>query len=150
MVSQVQATAPMVWDILTDPSYLVKPYPGVITIETDHPGRNMVGTKTHLVLRAGRRRMEVFAETVELVSEKTMPMRIRNRPGGLFASFESVIFLEPKGDHTEVELSFDYELSMGYLWKLFNIVMMEWLVMDNLRSYLRNLKEICELVPVPA
>ena len=89
--------------------------------------------------------MEVFAETVELVSEKTM--RIRNRPGGLFASFESAIFLKPKGDHAELRMSFEYELSMGYLGKLFNMVMMERLMLDNLRSYLRNPKEICELVP---
>jgi carbon monoxide dehydrogenase subunit G len=148
MVSQVQATVPMIWDILTDPAYLPKLYPNVITIETDRPGRNLVGTKTHLVLMAGRRRMEVFAETVELVTERKM--RIRNRPGGLFASFESVIFLEPKGDSTELRMSFDYELSMGYLGKLFNLIMMERLVTDNLKSYMRNLKEISELIPVPA
>ena len=88
------------------------------------------------------------ASTVELVTDQKM--RIRNRPGGLFASFESVVFLEPKGDHTEVRMTFDYELSMGYLGKLFNMIMMERLVADNLKSYLRNLKDICELIPVPA
>ena len=37
---------------------------------------------------------------------------------------------------------------MGYLGKVFNLLLLERLVADNLRAYSRNLKDICELLPV--
>jgi carbon monoxide dehydrogenase subunit G len=147
LVLEVHAPVRTVWTILNDPTYLSKLYTDVISVEVDPPGHNFVGQKVHIIGKAGRRRLEVFSETTELVPEKKIVSR--NRPGGLFKSFEAIVLLEPSGANTEVKTSFDYELSMGYLGRVFNMVMMERLVMDNLKSYSKNLKEICELMPIP-
>jgi hypothetical protein len=147
LIFEVHASGPVVWNVLVDPLYLSKLYPDVLSAEVEPPGRNFVGQKTHMIARAGRRRIEIYGETVELVTEKKIVSR--NRPGGLFKSFESVIMLRPKGTGTEVMASFEYELSMGYLGRVFNVVMLERSVTDNLTAYSRNLKEFCELVPLP-
>jgi uncharacterized membrane protein len=146
MVSQVNAPVMAVWEVLMDSSYIPKLYPDVISVEVDPPGRNIVGQKFHILGKAGKRRLEIYAETAELVSEKKVLSR--NRPGGLFKSFESEILLDSKGAVTEVKTSFEYELSMGYLGKVFNMMLLERLVMDNLKAYTRNLKDICELSPL--
>ena len=66
----------------------------------------------------------------------------------MFREFEATILLVPRGPKTEVKTIFRYELSMGYLGKVFNLLLLERLVADNLRAYSRNLKDICELLPV--
>jgi len=129
-----------------DSSYIPKLYPDVISVEVDPPGRNIVGQKFHILGKAGKRRLEIYAETAELVNGKKVLSR--NRPGGLFKSFESEILLDSKGAVTEVKTSFEYELSMGYLGKVFNMMLLERLVTDNLKAYTRNLKDICELSPL--
>src|SRR5580698_589411 len=137
LIFQVNASGTTIWEVLMDPLYLSKLYPDVLSTEVEPPGRNFVGQKIHTIARAGRRRIEIFGETVELVTEKKIVSR--NRPGGLFKSFESVIMLQPKGTGTEVKASLEYELSMGYLGKVFNVVMLERAVTDNLTAYSRNL-----------
>jgi hypothetical protein len=148
MVTIMQASTATIWDILTDSSYVPKLFPDVVGVVVDPPGRNFVGQKFHLIGRAGRRRLDIFAETIELVTEKKV--LTRNRPGGLFKSAEHMVLLDPRGPNTEVKTSFQYELSMGYLGQVFNIVILERLVSDNLKAYTHNLKEICELVPIHA
>jgi hypothetical protein len=146
MVSEVRAPVKTVWDVLMESSYIPKLYPDVVAVRVDPAGRNAVGQKFHIVGKAGKRKLEIFAETTELVDERKLVTR--NRPGGLFKSFESVILLDPRSTVTEVKTSFEYELSMGYLGKVFNMMLLERLVMDNLKGYTRNLKGVCELLPL--
>jgi uncharacterized membrane protein len=148
MVMEIAAPVKTVWEVLMDPSYVPKLYKDVLTVEVNPPGRGTVGQKFHIVGKAGRRKLEIFAETTELVTEKRIVAT--NVPGGLFRSFSSLILLDAKGGATEVKTTFEYELSMGYLGKVFNMVLLERLVMDNLKSYTHNLKEICELLPLPS
>ena len=148
MVSVMHASAASIWDILMDSSYVPQLFPDVIGLEVDPPGRNFVGQKFHIIGKAGRRKLDIFAETTELVTEKKVVTR--NRPGGLFTFAQHMVLLEPRGAVTEVKTSFQYELSMGYLGKVFNMVILERLVSDNLKAYTSNLKEICELIPISA
>ncbi|MDA4123216.1 MAG: SRPBCC family protein [Thaumarchaeota archaeon] len=147
LVSEVFAPVKTVWNVLMEPAYVPKLYPNVITVEVDPPGRNRLGQKFHIVGRAGKRKLEIFSETVELIEEK----RTVNRqlPGGLFKSFTQVVTLEDKGMGTMVRTTFEYEISMGYIGKLFNVVLLERLVTDNLKAYNSALKAICELIPLP-
>lgn len=147
MVSEVFAPIKTVWNVLMEPAYIPKLYPNVITCEVDPPGRNRLGQKFHIVGRAGKRKVEIFSETVELVEEK----RAVNKqlPGGLFKSFNQVVTIEDKGMGTMVHTTFEYELSMGYIGKIFNLVLLERLVTDNLKVYNSALKDICELIPLP-
>lgn len=147
MAEEVNASLKTVWDVLMDSSYVPKLYPDVISVEADPPGTNVLGQKFHIVGRAGRRKLEIFAETTELVPQKKVVTR--QRPGGLFKSFESVVILEANSARTAAKISFEYELSLGYLGKVFNLVLLERLVSDNLKAYTKNLKEVCELLPLP-
>jgi hypothetical protein len=146
MVTDVHAPLKSVWGVLMESAYIPKLYPDVLTVSVEPPGLNVVGQKFHILGKAGKRKLEIFAETSELEAEKKV--RTKNRPGGLFKTFESVILLEPRSFGTQVKTSFEYDLSMGYLGKVFNMVLLERLVMDNLKGYTRNLKEICELLPL--
>jgi carbon monoxide dehydrogenase subunit G len=147
MTSEINAPSSAVWSVLKDSSYIPKLYPDVISVESDPPGVTTVGTKYHILGKAGRRKLEIFAETVEFVEEKKAVTK--NNPGGLFKSFFSVVELEQNGTETTVKISFEYELSMGYLGKIFNLVVLERLVMDNLKAYTRNLKDFSELLALP-
>ncbi|MDG6925899.1 MAG: SRPBCC family protein [Nitrososphaerota archaeon] len=147
LVTEVHSPVETIWSVLMDPSYIPKLYPDVLTAEVDPPGRTNVGQTFHITGRAGRRKLEIFAETIEIVERKKVGTR--QRPGGLFKSFESRILLEPNGKVTNVLTSFNYELSMSYLGRVFNMVLLERLVSDNLRAYSKNLKDICELLPLP-
>jgi hypothetical protein len=148
MVTEMHASAAHIWDVLMDSSYVPRLFPDVVGLKVDPPGRNFVGQKFHIIGKAGIRRLDIYAETIELVDEKKVVTR--NRPGGLFTFAEHRVMLEPRGASTLVKTSFQYELSMGYLGKVFNMVVLERLVSDNLKAYTRNLKEICELIPLPA
>ncbi len=146
MAYEVHAPPTAVWDVLMDPDYVPKLYPDVVSVVADPPGRTSVGQKFHITGKAGKRRIEIFAESIELVTEKKAVTR--NLPGGLFKSFESIVLLEARGSATSVKVTFQYELSMGYLGKVFNVLLLERLVKDNLKSYTHNLKDICELTPM--
>jgi len=146
-VVEIEAPVATVWSVLTDPAYINKLYPDIITAQAEPPGPFAVGQKHHMVGRAGRRKLEVFAEPIEVDSEKKLVTR--NRPGGLFKSFEETVLTQPIGKGTEVRASFEYELSMGYVGKVFNLLVLERTVRDNLRGYTRNLKDISELLPLP-
>ena len=147
-VTEIAAPVDAVWDVLTDTSYIVKLFQDAISVTIDPPGRSALGQKYHVLGKAGRRKVDIYLELVELVPKK----RIANiqRPGGLFKSFKQLTLVEPKGNGTEVETSFDYELSMGYIGRALNLVLVERLVRDNLDGYAKTLKEIAELVPLPA
>jgi carbon monoxide dehydrogenase subunit G len=147
LVTDVNAPVKKVWDVLTDSSYVPKLYTNVLTVEVNPPGRSAVGQKFRVLGRAGKRRLEIFGVTTEVVREKRVATR--NRPGGFFKSFQFVAVLHPMGNSTEVVTSFDYALNMGYIGRVLNTVLLERLVADNLKAYSANLKEICELLPLP-
>jgi len=130
-----------------DAAYTPKLYPDVISLEMNPPGPNRVGQAFHSVVKAGKRKLDIFAETTEIVTEKRVVTR--ERPGALFETYERVVLLEPKGTGTEVTVNFDFRLSMGYVGKVLNPLVLERLVRDNLKSYAHNLKEISELLPLP-
>jgi hypothetical protein len=46
-------------------------------------------------------------------------------------------------------MTFEYEYAMGLVGKVLNAVLIERLLRDNLNAYAANLKEICELLPMP-
>lgn len=146
-VSLVNAPVSSVWSVLMDPAYTPKLYPDVISLEMNPPGPAAVGQTFHTLIKVGRRKIEIFAETVEVETEEKVV--VRGRPGGLFESFERVVLLEPKGSDTLVRANFEFELSMGYLGNVFNPLVVERLVKDNLKSYAANLKNISELLPLP-
>ena len=147
VVTEVLAPVKTIWEVLMESSFVPKLYPDVIAVVVDPPGRNVVGQKFHITGRAGRRKLEIFAETTELVTEKKVGTT--NRPGGLFKSFRSEILLVPHGATTSVQTTFQYELSMGYVGKVLNMIALERLVNDNLKAYSKNLKDVCELQPLP-
>jgi carbon monoxide dehydrogenase subunit G len=146
-VVEIAATPETVYATLTNTSYIIKIFRDAVSVDIDPPGNSVVGQRYHLVGKAGRRKLDIYLEVAELVpNRKVITVQ---RPGGLFKSFESAIVLDAEGEGTSVLTSFDYELSMGYLGKVFNMVLLERLVSDNLKAYSRNLKEICELLPLP-
>jgi hypothetical protein len=100
-----------------------------------------------MVGRAGRRKLEIFAEQVQTEAKKKLV--ISNGQGGLFKSFVETFLTEPMGKGTVVRASFEYELSMGYVGKVFNVLVLERTVRDNLAMYTRNLRDFSELLPVP-
>ncbi len=146
-VFQVSAPVSSVWSVLTEPAYAPKLYPDIISLEMNPPGRAAVGQTSNAVLKAGKRKLEVFTVTTEIEMERKSVLR--NRPGGLFEFYERTVLLEPKGHGTEVTVNFDFRLSMGYVGKTLNPLVLETLVTDNLKSYAHNLKEISELLPLP-
>lgn len=145
-VLEINAPVDKVWDILIEPAYTSKLYPSVVLSEASPPGKSHVGTKFHVVGKVGRRKVEIYAEITEMV-EKSKIVTKQN-PGGMFRIYESTVRVSPKGKHSEVSISFVYELSMGYIGKVFNTLVLERLVQDNLKAYARNLKEFSELVTI--
>jgi uncharacterized protein YndB with AHSA1/START domain len=147
-VVQIEAPVETVWDILTDSSYIVKLFRDAVMVTADPPGRSVVGQRYHLIGKAGRRKVEFFLEVTELVPESTVVTR--QRPGGLFRRFMQRTVLERSADATRASTVFDYELALGYLGKVLNVVLVERLVRDNLTAYSQTLKELSELLPLPA
>lgn len=137
----------VVWEVLTDTSYIVKLFRDAVMVTADPPGRSQVGQKYHLVGKAGRRRVEFFLEVTELVPESVVVTR--QLPGGLFKRFMQKTVLEADAGMTRAVTVFDYELSLSYIGKALNIILVERLVKDNLISYSNTLKELSELLPLP-
>lgn len=144
----VDAPVSAVWRILTEPSYISKLYPDAITVEVDRPGPARVGQSYKIIGKAGRRRLEILVQVAEVTPERTIVTK--NRPGGLFGAFEQTIHLEPTPGGSTVRLKYDYEVSWGYIGKALNSVLIERLVRDNVAAYGQNLKQIAELLPMPA
>jgi hypothetical protein len=147
--SVVEIDAPMdvVWDILTDSSYIVKLFRDAVMVTAEPPGRSKVGQKYHLIGKAGRRRVEFFLEVTELVPKTTVVTR--QRPGGLFKSFMQRTDLSHSAGMTRSHTVFEYEIALGYIGKALNAILVERLVRDNLTSYSATLKDLSELLPLP-
>lgn len=69
-------------------------------------------------------------------------------PGGIFNAFQQVTVLEPRKGKTEARTTFEYELSLGYIGRVLNAVLVERLIKENLTSYSATIKELSELIPL--
>ena len=145
-ITEVDAPVATVWDVLTNPAYTPKIYPDILFSTAEPSGPSVVGQKVHLVGKVGRRKLELFAEVMEVVKEKKLVTV--NKPGRIFRSYKSIFLLEPRAKGTIVRAKFDYELNLGGLGKVFNVIVLERLMKDNMKGFSKNLKEICELIPV--
>jgi carbon monoxide dehydrogenase subunit G len=144
---EIDAPTGTIWAVLTDPSYLPKLYPDIVTVEANPPGRTVRGQNCTLIGRVGTSKIRVAIQFTTVDPEVRLVSK--SIPGGLFASFEHTITLEPMGPRTMTNARFDYSLSPQYLEKVPDAKLLEHVVEDNLRIYIRNLKEICELLPLP-
>jgi uncharacterized membrane protein len=143
---EIDAPADVVWDVLTDTSYIIKLFRDAVSVTVDPPGRSAVGQKYHLIGKAGRRRVEIFLQVTEIVPKAAIVTK--QRPGGLFRFFRQQTSLEPHGRKTRAHTVFDYELARGYIGKALNLIFVQRLVKDNLASYSNTLKELSELLPL--
>ena len=146
-VVEIDAPIDTIWDVLTDTSYIVKLFRDAVAVKVDPPGRSFVGQKYHLIGKVGRRRIEIFLQVSELVA-KSKVVTVHT-PGGLFKSFQQETLLHPGVGATVAKTTFEYELSLGYVGKVLNQILVERLVRDNLTSYSNTLKELSELLPLP-
>ncbi len=145
---EISAPPEAVWRIAADSTNVTKLLPDAISIEADPPGFATVGQKGHMVAKIGGRKTDVFYQCTELVENKKIVFT--QRPGGLFSSFLRTNTLEPtKKGKTLATEKLEYELSMGYLGKVLNKLVVERAIKKNANAFLTNLKEIAELKEVP-
>jgi hypothetical protein len=145
-VVEIAARPEQVYDVLTDTSYIIKIFRDAISVSVDPPGRSVVGQKYNLIGKAGRRKIDIFLEVTELVpNAKVVTVQ---RPGAIFKAFRQVTVLEPRAGRTEARTTFEYELSLGYIGKILNAILVERLIRENLVAYSKAVKELSELVPL--
>jgi carbon monoxide dehydrogenase subunit G len=146
-VVEVDTPVSTVWNVLSEPSYLPKLYPAVVTVQADPPGPASPGQRYDLLQRVGSMRLRAVTQVSSVVPESRLVTT--GLPGGLFASFRHTVTLIPNGLRTRVKVEFEYTISPEYLAKVPPGAKLEATVDANLRGYTRNLKEICELLPLP-
>jgi uncharacterized membrane protein len=144
---EVDAPSGTIWNVLTDPSYLPKLYAYILTVESDPPGRTVHGQRCSLVGRIGTRKIKIIIQFTAVDLERRLVSR--HVPGALFGSFEHIVTLTPDAMRTQVKTEFEYSLSPEYVQKVPDAAMLERMVNESFRAYARNLKEICELLPLP-
>jgi Polyketide cyclase / dehydrase and lipid transport len=145
-VTDIDSSSATVWHVLTDLSYLPKLYSNVITVEMHPPGPAAIGQRVTILGKVGPMKIEIFIEFTRVDTQACLVSRAV--PGGVFKSFEQTIVLTPVVFRTTAKIRFDYELSPAYEAKVPDVALLERLAGDNLRAYSRNLKEICELMPL--
>jgi len=145
---EIEAPQWTVWKVLTDPSSIAKLYPDVVTVDVAPDGPLRVGSKAKIIAKLGKTRVVVYVAIVRADVESCFASV--QQPGGLFRSFQQTVFLEGMGPRTKVKVVFDYELVKEYAESITQEAFMDSRVADNLRWYSRNLKEICELLPLPS
>jgi hypothetical protein len=143
-VTEIDSPPSTVWRVLTDSSYIPKLYSNIITVEMNPPGRVVRGQKGRLLGKVGPVTIEMLIEFTRVETESCLASR--TFPGGVFRSFEQIVTLTPMGFRTTVKARFDYVLSPEFAKKVPDVALLERLVIDDLRAYSRNLKDICELL----
>lgn len=144
---EISATPAEVYNVLTDTSLIIKIFRDAVSVVAEPPGRSVVGQKYRMVGRVGRRKIDILLQVTELVPEsKIVTTQI---PGGIFKSFRQCTILKPWGTGTECLTTFEYELSLGYIGKVLNAVLVERLIRENLEAYSDAVKELSELLPMP-
>jgi len=146
-VTEIDASPQAVYEVLTNTAYILKLFRDAVSVGVDPPGRSVVGQKYHLVGKAGRRKFDINLEVTELVPDKKVVTM--QRPGGIFNSFWQCTTLEPRGGRTEAKTIFEYELSLGYIGRALNVILVKRLIAENLDAYSRMVKELSELIPLP-
>jgi carbon monoxide dehydrogenase subunit G len=147
-ILEIESPPWTVWKVLIDPSSIAKLYPDVITVDVAPDGPLGVGSKAKIMARLGKTRVVVYVAVVRADTESCFASV--QQPGGLFESFQQTVFLEGMGPHTRVKVLFEYELVKEYAESITQEAFMDSRVADNLKWYSRNLKEICELLPLPS
>jgi len=137
-----------VWKVLVDPSFLPKLYPDVISVETSPPGMLKVGTKARILAKLGKVKVEAHVEVTRADDE--VCFATRQSPGGLFSTFQQTVLLHADAMDTKVKVVFEYTLLGDYAATITQAEFLDSRTADNLRWYTRNLKEICELLPLPS
>ena len=145
-VHEIDSSSATVWHVITDLSYLPRLYSNVITVEMHPQGPATVGQRVTILGKVGPIKIEIFIEFTRVETQSCLVSR--GLPGGVFKSFEQTIMLTPVAFRTTAKIRFDYELSPAYTAKVPDVALLERLAADNLRTYSRNLKEICELMPL--
>ncbi len=146
-VTEIDASPQAVYEVLTNTAYIIKIFRDAISVDVDPPGRSVVGQKYHMVGKAGRRKFDINLEVTELVPDKKVVTM--QRPGGIFNSFWQCTTLEPRGGKTEAKTIFEYELSLGYIGRALNVILVKRLISENLEAYSKMVKELSELIPLP-
>jgi hypothetical protein len=143
----ISATPHVVWDVLVDPVYAPKLYHDVLFMEVKPRGKAVKGQKRKAVAMAGRTRIVIYGQ----VAEADPPERftLKQMPGGLFETYTEDFRLSETKLGTEVRAYFDYHISLDYLKGALNIALLENGIADSLGAFLKNLKEIAELKPLP-
>ena len=144
---EVNASPETVWSIVADPTYITKLTPDILSFTVEPPGLTTVGQKGHGIFKVAGRRTEFFTEVVEV--EPNRKSVVKNRPGGLLKTFISTGTLEPMKRGTRFINTTEYELSMGYLGKVLNTLVVARAIRRNINVSLKNLKEIAELKEMP-
>ena len=142
--TEIDSPPSTVWHVLTDPSYIPKLYPNIITVEMNPPGQVVRGQKGRLLGKVGPVTIEMLIEFTRVETESCLASR--TVPGGVFRSFDQIVTLTSLGFRTTVKARFDYEFSPEFAKKVPDVALLERLVSDDLHVYLRNLKDICELL----
>ncbi|MDG6925898.1 MAG: SRPBCC family protein [Nitrososphaerota archaeon] len=147
-VVEIAASPQVVYETLTNTSYIIKIFRDAVSVDVDPPGNSVVGQKYHLVGRAGRRKIDINLQVAELVPNKKVVTV--QRPGGVFKSFKQTTVLESRAGMTEARTTFEYELAFGYIGKVLNSILVERLIRENLEAYSYMVKELSELLPMPS
>lgn len=145
-VVQIAATPRTVYETLTNTSYIIKIFRDAVSVQVDPPGNSVVGQKYHLISKAGRRKVDIYLRVIELVPERKV-VTVQDA-GGIFKEFRQTTILEPRGRMTEARTSFEYTLSLGYIGKVLNVILVENLIKQNLEHYSAAVKELSELLPI--
>jgi carbon monoxide dehydrogenase subunit G len=144
---EIDAPRWTVWKVLVDPSYIPKLFPEIITAEMDPPGEIKLGSRSKVYGKIGKIRFEIYLEFPRVDTEACLISR--QLPGGLFRAFSQVVVIEALDLRTRVRTSFEFALVPEYAAQVTDVALFEQTVTNNLHAYARNLKEICELLPLP-
>jgi hypothetical protein len=137
----------MVWNVLSDPTYIPKLYRDAVTVELDPPGHTALGQRCKILIREGGLRIPIFVEVIRV--EKERFLETRGLPGGLFASFRHLVTLKALGlGATEVRITFEYLVAPEYAAKTKDPAGLERSLKANFMSYAMNLKDLSELIPL--
>jgi len=144
---EIESPPGTVWNVLTDPTYLPKLYPNIVTLQTNPPGRAVPGQRADLVARVGGAKIRVLIQFITVDPQNRLVSRAV--PGGLFSAFEHIVTLTSDGLRTKARISFDFTIAPEYLSKVPDPALLARNLGENLQLYGPNLKDICELMPLP-
>lgn len=142
MTSHFEAPAERVFELVTD----FKRYPewGVNyseILEVLGP-TNHVGTRIHAVMRLLGRRMEGWAEIVEIDPPHLLKIRGTGNDGG---STTTTIRLTPVGMGTDAEMEVEYEVPGGLFGEIADRLFVERAAERDVRHSLENFKALVEV-----